>query len=615
MSSQRKAAFARVPRNPTKEPKKPDLIRIDANYLSKFEKASMNPDLGTVMNKTNSRLHIEVGAAGAPSYNLWDSAGKVVADKADILRIQTMGSNITKERKQALGEEVGLRTRATIAAFVQKGAEIGRPIPMFHKGFLPVYRSVNTQYDILARNNEAIEAHQTKDPGAETVRKALIEMGRRTSSAIGEYMYHRATLGEEETPLKLNHFLRVRFVPVYFYNRLTGAIVNTSAPGFDIKTLVFPKDPTKGFYLTFREIREIGMEQNLLGLGSGSNWTIAMARNDKLIRAMCNLAGTAKLTDFEEKNSLGSKLANTAFFMVPPRGMYDYKEVVNYLAKNGSRGVVWNSGVTTAPTDLLKYYGTIAKRMFYALLPRPAIKVGLIEELFSGFSYDNEKEEKDVFVQLKSWAGARNIGLTRWGDIFTDPTNIEGSPLVLKVFCDVVGVPLTENPIAIQFTKMVSKGLIPLQRGEIGIDPPLFTEVKNLAVTLRDTRSDLDRIIGDRISLGSFKKKDPSKLRSGVNERSLLSGSAKQAITMLIDRGYNALASRLRVWFRLFLDESVQSAVAELFIARMDSFLATPLTLSREERSGFIELDDPDPEEEEGDDQGEAEENENPDER
>jgi len=60
-----------------------------------------------------------------------------------------------------------------------------------------------------------------------------------------------------------------------------------------------------------------------------------------------------------------------------------------------------------------------------------------------------------------------------------------------------------------------------------------------------------------------------------------------------------ALAMRMQTWFRLFIDESVQEAVAAIFLARLESFLSAPIELTREDRQVFMDTVEPDVEEDE----------------
>jgi len=548
------------------------------------------------MTKTDSKMSIELNAQSSVGYSLKNAQGKTVADKADIKRIQTMSSSITKERKTALGEEIGVVTKFNLAAMVQQGnefADVGA-IQRFHKSFVGVYRTVNTQYQLIAKNVNAIETLQVTGT-ADEIKNIFVEMGRRTSTAVGKYLYHRANLAEDATAEKLNAFLFREHVPISIFEKLSSSVIQTSAQGFDIRHLLFPKDPTKGVSLTFKEMRTEAFRNDTMGLLAGSQILTRLALNDALIRAMINVPATTALDNFDEANSVASKMANTPFFLIPMNGAVETSDVFNFLAKNGVRGVTWASGTVLTPPDLLKYYGTIAKRLFYGLLTRPQNKAELLQNMFEGFAYDNASEQRDVFAQLKAWSilpGSNPSWFAKVrGPAYTDAAD----RLLIKSIFDDVTMVSPDHAISAAFAELLRRDTTVVVQGVVHTDPLIFTEVKNLAVSLRERRIDPDVILGERISLAQGKKaKMPTTNRAGTQERSRLTETAKVALSELRTRRYAALAMRMQTWFRLFIDESVQEAVAAIFLARLESFLSAPIELSREDRQAFMDTVEPD---------------------
>jgi len=592
----RPTAFARVPRGANKGTQKaPDLIRIDANFLDRFEKANLSNDLATIMTKTDSKLSIEINPQSAVGYSLKNETGKVIADKADIKRIQTMSASITKERKAALGEEVGAMTKFTLAAFVQQSRDFAgvNEIQRFHKSFLSVYRTVNTQFQTISKNLNAIEAIATETDAADEVKNIFLEMGKRISRAVGLYLYHRANLAEDGTAEKLNKYLFDAHVPIFIFEKLSTAVIQTAAQGFEISHLLFPKDPTKGAYLTFKELRNQPFRENMMGLLSGSQMVVRMALDDELIRLMTNIPVATPVDNFDEVGSVATKMANTPFFLIPNAGLVEPSEVFNFLAKNGVRGVTWASGTVLTPPDLLKYYGTIAKRLSYGLLTRPQSKAALLQAMFEGFTYSNESDQQDIFAQLKAWSQRPGATFDWFSKVRrTDPT-AQDRLLLNRVFSDVVMIS-PNHAIAERFGAMLRGTPLQIPVGSLMTGALIYTEVKNLAITMRNGRIDAANIIGARISLAEGKKnKAQAPNRAGTQERSRLSANANLAVHELRTRNYAALAARMQIWFRLFLDETVQDAVAAVFLARLESFLATPLEVSREERLALMEPGEP----------------------
>jgi hypothetical protein len=554
----------------------------------------MGGDLSTVMTKTDTTLSVNINAQAGVGYSLINRNGRTVADKADIKRIQTMSSSITKERKAALSDELSKSTKFLLLAFIQKSKESAdfSQIQKFHKGFVQILRSVNTEYQMVTKNINVIESMTTEGNAEEKLKAILIEMGRRVSSAVGKFLFHRASLAEEATPKKLNAYLFDEHVPGFIYKKLSSLPINTSVQGFEIAHILFPKDPSKGVSLTFKEMRNEKFRNDMMGLMEGSQLVVRLALDDVLIRKMINVKDTAALDNFEEQNSLAAKLANTPFFVVPFKGVTNAIDYFGHLAKNGVRGTVWASGTVLTPVDLLKYYGTIPKRMFHMLITRPMNKVPLIEECFPGFTFDIEKEQEDVFVQLKNWAIAPG-GSASWFDMVRKPSHSAGVVVaVRKMFNEVVAVSPSHD-VAKRFEAITREADKPIFAGSVSGNALVFTEVKNLAVSLRASGGRPDDQLGDKVTLTQPGKKKQTPTEAGMSERSRLTPESREAVKELKTRGYIALGERMQTWFRLFLDESVQEAVAALFLARLESFLETPLGVTQEERQGFMDPDDP----------------------
>jgi hypothetical protein len=250
------------------------------------------------------------------------------------------------------------------------------------------------------------------------------------------------------------------------------------------------------------------------------------------------------------------------------------------------------------PPDLLKYYGTIAKRLFYGLLTRPQNKAGLLQNMFEGFTFDNESEQRDVFAQLKTWSLQPGSNPSWFAKIRGPAYTAALDRLLIKSIFDDVTMVSPDHGISVAFADVLRQNTQVVLQGAAHTDPLIFTEVKNLAVSLRERRIDPDVILGERISLAQGKKaKVPAANRAGTQERSRLTETAKVALSELRTRRYAALAMRMQTWFRLFLDETVQEAVAAIFLARLESFLSAPIELSREDRQAFMDTADPDVEE------------------
>jgi len=254
MSTAKRTAFARVPRNQGNNPSgnQPARARvnIDAAWIRKLHSnAQVNPDLSTVMTKVGGVLDVKVQANGAAQTTIQDAGGKVLADMQDIVRIQTMNSSLTTERKEAQKSDAGTTLQHVVAAVIQVAKDEERfNLHRVNPKFLEVYRSVNTQMRTMTSNIQNLEVFEVPDKGPQyLIKNMLIEFATRTRVAVGEFLMVRASAGEDDTLHKLNHFLRKHNVPNYVFGRLTGSLLNFRQTGFDIVSVFFPSDPAKGF--------------------------------------------------------------------------------------------------------------------------------------------------------------------------------------------------------------------------------------------------------------------------------------------------------------------------------------------------------------------------------
>jgi hypothetical protein len=456
----------------------------------------------------------------------------------------------------------------------------------------------------LVTNVQALEAFEVVDNSPQSlIKNVLIESAARIRVAVGEFLMTRAASADDDQPTKLNHYLRKHKVPNYLFGKMTGALITFRQVGFELSSILFPSDPSKGFYLTWREINS-DLIKSLGGLLSGADLVLKIAQDHKLVRKLINVSEAVNLTDFETTNSFASKIAGTPFLIPPFDGAVQPATVFKFLAKNGSRGIQFNSGNVLSPQDNLKFVGTLGKRAAYMLLQRPAYKAEIFASFFPGFEYDilvNDK--KDIYVQLQEWSKLQSA--TDMNDAFkslTVASEFDRNDKVKYLILDLLGLArgsaLGKEILELMNVKTPN---VPLPHGSVTVEVDLFTSIKNRAVNLRETKSDLSDIIKDKFKgIEGLKPRSEREReersakrfgRSGLTERSTLGNQAEVVIHAVKKAGYKTLASRLGPWFRQFLTPEIQGAAASIFMARLDAFLAEPLTVTREERIAFMDAD------------------------
>lgn len=557
----------------------------------------MNTDLSTVLTSTQANLNISIGPNAAAMIQAQRPNGQVIADEADIRRVMSINVALNQERKEAQRQEAGPALIANLAAIVDVSKNEGHPVATLPRAMPEVYRSANVAVSMILKNTAAIEEYTGES--SKELRATLLDFCQRARSAVGKFLLHRAGLAEHETAQKLNVFVRQSKCPYYFFNRLSTEAIVTSAPGFNLLSIVWPNDPSKGFYLTFRELVEDHMERACGYLTDAWSVTGLLLR-EPMLEAFTG-AKMSELTAFDDATKLGSKVANVPFLIPVPEKWLKASTYFDFLAKNGGRGIQWKAGTTLSPQDNLRFLGTVAKRVQFLSVPNVTLYFRLIEQAFKGFTYDPVSADKDLFGQLKvwsiqprsefSWARVHNLNSTYAGG-----PNSQGDKILLtSMLHAVLSAPagtFAGDVLRDQLRNIESEQSAP-EVVDMGKD--LLMEMKRLATVNRndlDTAKSKLKGLLDLPNLPGAKGKKVKTRQAGITERTQITPKAKQVLVALRAKGYVALGERMNGWFRQFMNEDCQSAVAGLFLARLDSALAVPITLSRSERLAFLEKDD-----------------------
>lgn len=609
----RRAAFSREPRGANQQQgsnkkNQAKLVRIDAKFIESMKKAQVQPDLSTVLTTTGSRLTLELSANGAMTMEARTPTGTVLADEADIRRILSLNSSFTKERKEAAKAELGPAVLSNMAAIVEIVESESRSIKTLPKQYVEVYRSVATGTQFLNKNLVLLNGLNLH--GSELACKTLlIGFCHRALDAIGKFLIHRAEVQEHETPQKLNYYIRSAKCPAYFFNKLSTELINSSTPDFNIISLVWPTDPSKGFYLTYREIVEQKM-QNFCG-DLTSSWSIIdLLLQDDSLRVFLNTSKMEDLTAFDDATKLGSKVAGVPFMVPIAAEFFRPSSFFGFLAKNGCRGIQWKAGSTLTPQDNLKFLGTVAKRVQYFSVTNPTAWVESMGIAFPEFHYDKTRLEEDIFVQLKRWSIQPNVlhtwhlvqNMPSWTKDLKCPINVakmdkDTTAIVRSLIKSVLSPgPGTEadKVLSALIGQMEKFGYAPTSFG------PGMTldEIKRRALILKQDQPKVRKILEGKFQipknlLGQKKKDERLEKNAGMVERTILSPEAKAVVRSIKASSMEMLAKRMNAWFRQFLRVETQVAVANVLAARLESFMLTPVSLSKEERFAFIGTDLP----------------------
>jgi len=232
----------------------PTAIQVNKQFLDRMTQARLAPDMATVLTKASADLSITVQPNGKGNFTV-SSSGRTIGDSQDVQKVQSLGTFINDERKSIVKTSVSALAKKTIAAIVQVSRdpafrdELERPITRVDKSFVDIYRTVNSQADMLNANLQQVVNVEATGVANERVRNHLLETGARCREALGKYLLYRAGLPEGEEALKLNEFLGRSNVMSWVYTRLSAQKMQLGGKDFEYRKVYFPKDPTRVFRL------------------------------------------------------------------------------------------------------------------------------------------------------------------------------------------------------------------------------------------------------------------------------------------------------------------------------------------------------------------------------
>jgi len=589
MSSTRRTAFARVPRGQSGGAAAPAQFQINKQFLDRMTQAKVMPDMATVLTKTAASLNVTIQANGKGNFTI-NNGDQVIGDSADVQKVQSLGTFINDERKAILKTSVSAVAKKTIAAVVQISTDpaftdaVPRPITRIDKSFVDVYRTVNAQADMLNTNLQQIVQTTAVGHANEMIKNHLIETGMRIRHALGRYLIYRGGIAEGDEPQKLNDFLLIAKVIGWVFARLCSQKMQLGSKDFEFRKIYFPKDPTKGLFLTFRELKTDRLVNNQGGI-LGNMSVFRGLWSDDAVRSICGVPGDWNLRSFADQAKV---LANVPFMVVPSFQAVTLEEHFSVLAQHGDRGLPWNVGNTVTPQDTLKYLGTIAKRIAYGFIGIPRFSAPWYENLFPGFRFDlnvAEREGRSVFSQLQIQYRAGTLGTTFFSDVVGEngyaTSRVVLPPLVLAV----MDMP-PDNDLARDTLGWIDAGVLQITNGDTQAVVDLWA-----AIVSRRTMSDetCDNLLAGILSVDLNPRSKDARTGDIRTARSMISAQGSSLVREFKRRGYHALASRIDQWLRSFLTTTLQGAVADVIAARLEASLATPVQFGRGDTTVFLE--------------------------
>lgn len=589
MSSNRRTAFARVPRGTNAGATAPAATQINKQFLDRMTQARLAPDMATVLTKASAELSIAIQPNGKGNFTI-SSSGRTIGDSQDVQKVQALGSFINDERKAIVKSSVSALAKKTIAAVIQVSQdpaykdEVPRPIQKIDKSFVDIYRTVNSQADMLNTNLQQINlTHATGDVN-EKVRNHLLETGARVREALGKYLFYRAGLAEGEEAQKLNEYLMEGSIMSWVFTRLCSQKMQLGGKDFEYRKVYFPKDPTKGLQVTLKELKSEALRESQGGVLGGMSVFRGLWSNE-MIRTIC---GVPHDWDLENFAGPAKTLSNVPFPVVPFPGAVTLEEHFTTLAQNGERGLPWNVGMTTSPQDILKFLGTVPKRISYGFIGRARFSAPWYETLFQGFVFEPsviERESRSVFSQLLSQFRAGSIQSGYFAMIKGEKGFAQTRAILPPLVLAVMDVP-PDNDLGKEIVSGIGNDMVSIKNGETAG----ATDIWGAFMTRRDMSDEACNALLNGVLATNL---DPRSKNVRVSDvRSARCGLSVQGATLVREfkrRGYIALSSRVDQWLRSFLSVELQAPVAEVIAARLEASLNTPIQFGKGDTAVFVE--------------------------
>jgi hypothetical protein len=592
MSSNRRTAFARVPRgkNTGTGQAVPATTQVNKQFLDRMVQARLAPDMATILTKVGGELAINIQANGTGNFSI-NSQGKVIGDSSDVQKVQSLGSFINDERKAIVKTSVSAMAKKTLAALVQTSREpafadqVPRPIVRIDKSFVDVFRTINSQSDMLNANIKQITQLEAVGEANMRVRNHLLETAKRIRECFGRYLFYRASLADGEEAAKLNDYLIDGQVMSWIFTRLCSQKMQLGGKDFEYRKVYFPKDPTKGIQVTFRELKTT----NLLGNQGGILVGMSVYRglwSDDNVRNICGVPTDWVLDDFDGKAKV---FANVPFMVVPFLNAVTLEEHFSVLAQNGDRGLAWSVGNTNTPQDTMRFLGTIPKRIAYGFFGRARFSAPWYETLFQGFTFEprvSEREGRSVFIQLMNQFRSGNLRTDFFSIVRGDAGYAAARETLPPLVLAVMDIPPGGN-LAVTTVTNFTNGMIAIPNGETQAIEDAWTSI----ITRREmTDEAANGLLAGILSVNL----DPRSKDARTGDiRSARSGLSMQGSSLLREfkrRGYHALSSRVDQWMRSFLTTELQASVAEVLLARLEASLSTPIQFGKGDSATFIEV-------------------------
>jgi len=368
--------------------------------MAQFSKAVVSDDLEYVLKSTNSEIKFSISSNGSGYAGVYGSAGQVLADEKDVEKLGAINSFVTGERRAAEKETVDINAKKMFVALTTVSYKDSQLITMEEKSigeFKALYKPLEGLIRVLSENVKDINLASYNGLDM-LVARYITNINTRIRESVANFLTER--FRGEKTNMKLNDFLFEAGVPTQVFHRLTSAKVDWSKSG--PQALLFPKDPSKGFSLSVKEIRDVLFCEKQVGMLTGACLAIKFFRDDQSFKIFANVPDEDFVTDRDGNIPFLVKYGNKPVLIPIPR--LELGTFVEALRKGGPTGYAWPRGRTMSSGDLITFMGSWFKQVQFAGLPNMRIQHEILRALVPSWpGYDRSGTQRDPLIQFISW--------------------------------------------------------------------------------------------------------------------------------------------------------------------------------------------------------------------
>lgn len=543
--------------------------------VAKLRDLTLEQAMLSALTSAGLKLTMEIDSGGTRVFLADSRDNRIVGNEDDLQKLSAMRTFIQKEKKDSVSLEAldDVSNAAWVASSLAQGDENYQQPPLdssFVAAIKPHLSTLNRIEEVKGKIHGNLMVGRD-----EVLQSQLEDMCVRMRNAYCDLVVHMV----KGLPAKgkLKEFLTLRGVPEWLHTKFSTVNLPIEK-NTDLWRVLFPKDPSKGLALTFREWRDETFLGKLPAEWLHSSRFLLLALNDEeFLRTLTGLAEEVPFND--ETNPVVQKLQSTRVLVVP--SPLDSARVTEPGAAI-RQGWKFPATNLSSPAAAVSSLGVAFMRVYSANLQSVDLLTDFYSVIVPGAVTKAATTPSNNFYS--QWARAE-LPSTVWSRILSFGPDLDASerqhlfrwlraelrlsesaPIgralaALTVRTGTVNIGTIEEPNVVDMAVIPRARILPAPQRYGNIGRPIQNSADRLQVR---------EFTGTYLSSVAKGKKKKS-VRGIATTR--LSRVGKEAVTK-IKRGISMdLADRVEDWLRSFSQLRLQETAAEMLLASFDSII------------------------------------------